>query len=108
MTQPENDSPDMFDSLPMDLDASEAGPRLPLPVPLHELSQGQINCLDAYRYVVLLGWDSNFSKFIYWLKFEGCFFRDDPELENLKPAVLKDYLGGIEEVEEKTGKLTRD
>ena len=53
MTESVNDSPDMFDSLPMDIDPAEADPReslcLPLPVPLHELSQGQINCLDAYR-----------------------------------------------------------
>ena len=51
MTEPENNSPDMFDSLPMDIDTHEACPResLLLPVPLHELSAGQINCLDAYR-----------------------------------------------------------
>lgn len=48
----EYDSPDMFDSLPMD-DPSEADPRVSLAaVPLHELSQGQINQLDAYRYII--------------------------------------------------------
>ena len=45
-----SDSPDIFDSLLMDVDSCEDGPRATsTAVPLHELSLGQINDLDAYR-----------------------------------------------------------